>query len=261
MKENNYYQVSGWMRTELDLKGNELQVYAIIYGFSQDGESCFSGSRQYLADWLGVVRPTIDSALKSLIDKGFVEKQSEVVNNVKFNKYRCVLQGVSFFDRGCKEFLHNNDIYNDSIKEEKEIYKEKAELAEDNEQAQSEDNICSDVEKVKPKKAEVVEIIEYFNEVCKTSYKTNTDSTIKMIKGVLKHFSIADVKKVIVHKQSTWGNDAKMCDYLRPATLFAQSHFESYLQQALKSEKEFENINTSSSSSQSKVAIKLNEDF
>ena len=51
MKDTNFISIQGWMRTELNLSGNELLVYAIIYGFSQDGESKFTGSRQYLADW------------------------------------------------------------------------------------------------------------------------------------------------------------------------------------------------------------------
>ena len=35
MNADNYINIQGWMRTDLDLKGNELLVYAIIYGFSQ----------------------------------------------------------------------------------------------------------------------------------------------------------------------------------------------------------------------------------
>ena len=51
VKEENYISISGWMVTRLGLKGNELLVYAIIYGFSQDDETMFTGSLQYLADW------------------------------------------------------------------------------------------------------------------------------------------------------------------------------------------------------------------
>ena len=35
----NYYSVQGWMVKDLNLKGNELAVFAIIYGFSQDNET------------------------------------------------------------------------------------------------------------------------------------------------------------------------------------------------------------------------------
>lgn len=35
VKNENYLVIQGWMITELKLKGNELLIYAIIYGFSR----------------------------------------------------------------------------------------------------------------------------------------------------------------------------------------------------------------------------------
>ena len=75
IKDDNYYQISGWMLNRLGLKGVALSVYAIIYGFTQDGDTEFSGSRQYLADFTGTTRPTIDKALKELIEKGYISKK------------------------------------------------------------------------------------------------------------------------------------------------------------------------------------------
>ena len=57
VKPDNYILVYGWMVTELGLKGNELFLYAIIYGFSQDGETEFSGSLRYMQE-LTVRRPS-----------------------------------------------------------------------------------------------------------------------------------------------------------------------------------------------------------
>ena len=34
---DNYVAIQGWMITDLNLKGNDLLIYAVIYGFSQDG--------------------------------------------------------------------------------------------------------------------------------------------------------------------------------------------------------------------------------
>ena len=51
VKEENFITIHGWMITRLGLSGASLIIYAVIYGFSQDGESFFQGSRQYLADW------------------------------------------------------------------------------------------------------------------------------------------------------------------------------------------------------------------
>lgn len=74
VKDNNFIAIQGWMRTKLNLKGNELLIYALIYGFSQDGESRFKGSRKYIADWCGCSLNTVDRSLNSLVNKGYLAK-------------------------------------------------------------------------------------------------------------------------------------------------------------------------------------------
>lgn len=74
VKDNNFIAIQGWMRTKLNLKGNELLIYALIYGFSQDGNSRFKGSRKYIADWCGCSLDTVDRSLGSLINKGLLAK-------------------------------------------------------------------------------------------------------------------------------------------------------------------------------------------
>lgn len=74
VKDNNFIAIQGWMRTQLNLKGNELLIYALIYGFSQDGESRFKGSRKYIADWCGCSLNTVDRTLGSLVNKGLLAK-------------------------------------------------------------------------------------------------------------------------------------------------------------------------------------------
>ena len=74
LKNNNYYVICAWMINDLKLKGNELHLYAIIYGFCQSGGE-YTGNRQYLADWLGLAKKdNVDKYLKSLIDKKLIEK-------------------------------------------------------------------------------------------------------------------------------------------------------------------------------------------
>lgn len=104
LNDENYYQISGWMINRLQLKGTELQVFAIIYGFSQDGESMFGGSLNYLCDWVGASRPTIIKALKDLVGKEYIIKDSMEINNVTFNRYKANLALVSDL-RGSKETL------------------------------------------------------------------------------------------------------------------------------------------------------------
>lgn len=84
---NAYYTVQGWMREELGLKGNALAVYAIIYGFSQDGASEYAGSARYLADWLGCSKQTILTCLADLTEKGYLVKRTIKQNGVTFCNY------------------------------------------------------------------------------------------------------------------------------------------------------------------------------
>lgn len=85
----NFYVVQGWMVSDLGLKGNELAVYAIIYGFSQAEQQYYTGSAQYLADWIQSTKKTALAALKSLVEKDYIEKQERIENGVKFCDYRC----------------------------------------------------------------------------------------------------------------------------------------------------------------------------
>lgn len=88
VSEKNFLNIQGFMRTELNLKGNELLVYAIIYGFSQDGDNYFTGSAQYIADWCGISKRAALAILKKLTEEGFLEKKEVVENSVKFCHYR-----------------------------------------------------------------------------------------------------------------------------------------------------------------------------
>ena len=103
-----YYQISGWMLNKLNLKGTALQIYAIIYGFSQDGETEFKGSLQYLCDFTGASKPTVISALKKLVAEDLIIKNTEIINGVAFNRYRANLQVVKNLYGGSKDFLLNN---------------------------------------------------------------------------------------------------------------------------------------------------------
>lgn len=88
IKRENYLNIQGWMVTDLKLKGNDLLIYALIYGFTQDGEQWFEGSRQYLADWCNSTKRGIVKNLQSLVEKGYLLKKDVVINDVKFCRYR-----------------------------------------------------------------------------------------------------------------------------------------------------------------------------
>ena len=104
MKSNNFVIIQGWMCNELELKGNDLLIYALIYGFSQDGESVFSGSREYIANTFNISKPTVDKALNNLLSKGLITKY-ESEDSVTPNSYAVDNQVVKKLYMGSKETL------------------------------------------------------------------------------------------------------------------------------------------------------------
>lgn len=90
VNSDGYINIQGWMVSELGLKGNELLIYAIIYGFSQDGESKFTGSLQYLADWTNSTKQGVQKVLKSLLEKQLLLKDEKTLNNIKFCEYKAI---------------------------------------------------------------------------------------------------------------------------------------------------------------------------
>lgn len=112
---NAYYTVQAWMVNDLDLHGNELALYAIIWGFSQDGRSEFVGSISYIQEWLGCSRPTAIKTLAGLIEKGLIVKKV-AKNGFDCNAYKALpnpapggqdslLGVVKNFNQGSKEIL------------------------------------------------------------------------------------------------------------------------------------------------------------
>ena len=75
------------MITKLKLKGNELLVFALIHGFSQDGESRFKGSLRYFIEWTGLDKSTVIKLLKQLVDKQYINKFEYEKNKVRYCEY------------------------------------------------------------------------------------------------------------------------------------------------------------------------------
>lgn len=127
VKDGSYITIQSFMVTELGLKGNELLVYAIIYGFSQAEGTAFTGSLQYLADWTNSTKQGIVKNLKSLIEKGLIEKVGEnnqinyykanrvgnkVYQSTKFTSKQSLIDQSTKFNGTIKQSLTNNIIDN-----------------------------------------------------------------------------------------------------------------------------------------------------
>jgi len=203
-----YVNIQGWMVSELGLSGNELLVYAIIYGFSQDGEGEFTGSLRYLTDWTGASKNTVRRALASLEEKGLITKRTITNNGVTLCNYKAVPELTGGFQNGrgggAKTDPHTIDNTIDN-------------------------NIPS---YILPR--EVDEIIAYLNEKTGGKFSTSTQSTRSQIQARLKDgFTVEDCKRVIDDRVKEW-TGTKWEQYLRPSTLFAPSKFEGYLNAAPK---------------------------
>ena len=117
-----YFTILQEMR-EMGLKGNELIVFAVINGFSQNGNGAFHGNLAALQEMCGIAsRQTITDILKSLVDKGLINKTEVTLNGVKNISYSVcpkIGQGVQKMDtdvqkldKGCPKngHIYNNDI-------------------------------------------------------------------------------------------------------------------------------------------------------
>lgn len=122
--EKNYVVITSWMTQELNLSGNELLVFALVYGFCQDGDSEFYGSRRYIADMLNITLPTVDKSLKSLINKNLITRDTFSRNNITFITYKVSLPPIKNTQEktfiGCKESLHIDNKYTNNINTNKD---------------------------------------------------------------------------------------------------------------------------------------------
>ena len=106
IRDENNYRIDGWMINRLQLKGTELILYAIIYGFTQDGKSEFFGGWEYLSAFAGgISKPTIINTLDALVAKGYITKRKELINRVWYPRYKAVLPIPDSCSATSKEIL------------------------------------------------------------------------------------------------------------------------------------------------------------
>lgn len=110
IKDDTFVIVYPFMRKQLNLKGGELMVYAIIYGFCHDSDRCFEGSMNFLCKWSGCSRRSICTYLDSLVRKGYIVKIKNspgVPCHYKLNEYLIEQESVFDIKMGLKESLMN----------------------------------------------------------------------------------------------------------------------------------------------------------
>ena len=94
-KIDNYITVPGFAIVELGLSGNELLCYSLIFGFTQDSETEFRGSLNYVSSALNVTKQNAKKIIDRLVERGLIEKREMYFSGVKFCHYVAKRYGVA----------------------------------------------------------------------------------------------------------------------------------------------------------------------
>lgn len=217
MREDQYVVIQAFMLNELHLKGNELIVYATIYGFTQDGEHWFYGTKGYLAEWCGATKVTVGSCLKSLVSKGFIERRERTEHGQLRVEYRAT-KNVTPHQETCTPPVKNL------------VPPHQESLPIDKIETQPSEEPNENIREIP-----YSTIIDHLNQRAGTRYRRGR-STCALIRARWSEgYRLDDFERVIDVKCAEWlGTD--MAKYLRPETLFG-GKFEGYLNQPAKGKK------------------------
>ena len=126
MERKGYTIIPDWMLS-LDLDVYETIILAVIFGFSQDGESTFSGSIKYLSQKAKCSRRKVTMALPKLVAMGLVFKIDKDVRGLHLCEYQVsplCIGSAPYAQGGDAPHAHNN-IENENI-DNNSLYKERS---------------------------------------------------------------------------------------------------------------------------------------
>lgn len=72
MKDSDFIIKQGWMVSKLGLHGVDLELYALVYGYTKDGVSWYETNIANIMDWLDVSDRTVQSHLKLLVEAKYI---------------------------------------------------------------------------------------------------------------------------------------------------------------------------------------------
>ena len=121
MSGKGYTNIPDWMLS-FDLDIYEVIILAVIFGFSQDGDSTFAGSQNYLARKAKCSRRKVALALPRLVENGLIEKVDVDVRGIHLCEYRVTNLCTGFTgcasgaQGGCAPHSHNNIVVDNNRK-------------------------------------------------------------------------------------------------------------------------------------------------
>ena len=83
---DSYIKIYGFMRSSMNLEKTELLVYALVYSYFRNSTP-FTASREYIAEWVGSGKSSVDRALTSLLEKGYITKVQRRQRGYSFIEY------------------------------------------------------------------------------------------------------------------------------------------------------------------------------
>lgn len=251
-EQPNYYSIlTANVRYDKNLKANEKLLFSEITALSNKYGYC-TASNRYFAELYQVTDRVIRKWISDLAQLGYlkiilVSKDGKIIGRKMYpsNNFReeQMFQGgtnVPGVGNKCSaeggtnvplNNTSNNNTSNNNILSGKEPDPEEKENTESTQKT-------SDSQKSETtSKTENIpygRVIKYLNAKAGTNYRATNKATQRLIKARFNEgMTTKDFKKVIDTKCADWLKDPKMCEYLRPATLFG-SKFESYLNQKTK---------------------------
>lgn len=207
-KSKYYIIIPADIRYDSRLKANEKLIYGEVVLLAQEMGYCWA-TNAYFANLYDVSKTTVSKWLANLEECGYIRMEY-------------IYKGDELSER--RVFICDN---NDSKVQEKVCkVNSKSEVDE--------------YTKQKDLNEKIEDVINYFNKVCSTKFKSNTSGTRKLIKKHLKEgFALDDFKRVVDLKYHDWGerpfrfsSGQFSNEYLRPSTLFGDK-FESYVYEAI----------------------------
>ena len=179
---------------------------------------------------------------------GTVKKREQNSSEFPIKEYRFSHQRVPKTEHGTvKEPSKNQTPYipqtGDSSEEENPKIEETLETSPLDKQKQNPELPLQDKKQVDVQTSQSIppaaaSVIDYLNERTGKSYRP-VKANLRLVCGRLKEgYTVDDLRRVIDLKTEAWGEDEKMREYLRPATLFGALNFAQYSAEPVRAKKE-----------------------
>ena len=239
VRSSNYVTILSPMITVLKLKGNELLIFALIHGFSQDGQSTFKGSLQYLIEWTGLDKTTIIRLLKQLVEKRVIKKIEYEENKIKrceyVSNYWEILEDSTRLQNATTPRLQNATEYNNNNNNNNNAVSETALIEIDDKEGKNRKTLFRNSDIYKLVKTDIngvitdysgfekrfagvnferIDLIYYFHAVSDWSDQKDVKRTNNGWLATVRNFIRADVERGKVHYKSSSAQNENIDDVM-----------------------------------------------